>query len=108
MLSAIPGVAVVAQARGTIDGLETLRAQEHDLVVLDLHLEDGSGLDFVTRVKREFPAALLFVMTNQATEHHRRRIMADGADAFFDKSRDFDAMVEFVGRAAARLAGRGS
>jgi DNA-binding NarL/FixJ family response regulator len=104
LLSAIPGVAGVAEARGTSDGLEALRAQEHHVVVLDLHLADGIGLAFVAQVKREFPGALLFVMTNEATEHHRRRIMADGADAFFDKSRDFDAMAELVGRAAARAA----
>jgi DNA-binding NarL/FixJ family response regulator len=105
LLASLPGVEAVTGARGTTDGLETLRSQTHDVVVLDLHLADGNGLDFFSRLKREFPRVLVYVMTNEATEHYRRWTLAGGADAFFDKSRDFEALAGAVGEAAVRAAG---
>jgi DNA-binding NarL/FixJ family response regulator len=107
MFVVIPGVDDVVAVGGLNDGLEALRAQPHGVVILDLHLPDGSGADFLTQAKPAFPDVLVYVVTNDATEHHRRQMMALGADAFFDKSRDFDALVERVGHAALKLAAAG-
>lgn len=101
MFAAVPGVEAVLEAADTRDALGALRAHAPDVVILDLHMPGENGLEFAPKVKHELPSALVVVVTNQATETHRVRCLAAGADAFFDKSRDFDAVVRVVSEAAA-------
>ncbi len=105
LFGGVVGVDSVVQASTTGEALEALRAHAPEIVVLDLNLSGGGGPAFVSRVRRERAVALLVVMTNQVTEQHRRQLLALGADAFFDKSRDFDAVVGMVRSYSARAAG---
>ena len=107
MFAAVPGVEAVFEAIDARDALRALQAHAPDVVVLDLHMPGENGMAFAPRVKRERPQALLFVVTNEATDAHRRSCLAAGADAFFDKSRDFDAVVRVVSEAASRRSDAG-
>jgi DNA-binding NarL/FixJ family response regulator len=99
MLGEISG-ACVAEAASVSTALLALASEEPDLVVIDLHLAGESGLDVVVHARRERPAALLVVLTNDPSEHHRRRCALLGVDFFFDKSRDFDRLLEIVRQVA--------
>ena len=105
MLAAIPGVVAVFEAASVAEAVAVLAAHAPDVVVLDLHLRGESGLLLAPRVKQERPGALLLVLTNQSSEQHRRQCLALGADCFFDKSRDFDALVRTVADAIRDSAG---
>jgi DNA-binding NarL/FixJ family response regulator len=96
MLAAVGGVAAVFEAGDAEEALAAMRAQAPDIVLLDLHLPGGSGLALVSRVKRERPGARLYVVTNDASHPYRRLCLSLGADGFFDKSRDFEAVVQAV------------
>jgi DNA-binding NarL/FixJ family response regulator len=102
MLSAVPGVETILEAGSAAAALEALRAHDPEVIVLDLPLSDGSGLAFAHCVKRVRPEAVLVIVTNRSTVQHRRWCLAQGADAFLDKSRDFDAVAGIVSDAVAR------
>jgi len=102
LFTAVAGVDEVLEAATTDEALEALQHHAPEIVVLDLNLCGGGGPAFVSRVRAERPVSLLVVVTNQVTEQHRRQLIALGADAFFDKSRDFDAVVLMVGSYSAR------
>jgi DNA-binding NarL/FixJ family response regulator len=102
MLAAVRGVERVVEAGSAADALAALHANAPNVVVLDLHMPDQNGLAFAPYVKRLFPDALLIVLTNESTDQHRRQSLAAGADAFFDKSGEFDAVVRLIARMAAR------
>jgi DNA-binding NarL/FixJ family response regulator len=72
------------------------RASDVDVVVLDIHLPGKSGLAAVPVLHRMSPRPLIIVLTNDATEHHRREALLLGADHFLDKSREFDRVIELV------------
>jgi DNA-binding NarL/FixJ family response regulator len=105
LFGGVAGVDSVVEAATPEEALDALRAHTPEIVVLDLNLSGGGGPAFVSRVRRDHSIALLVVVTNQVTEQHRRQLLALGADAFFDKSHDFEAAVGIVGSYAARVAG---
>jgi DNA-binding NarL/FixJ family response regulator len=105
MLGEVPGAAVVEAATAAA-ALRAFRTEAPDVVVLDLHLAGESGLDLVPHAKRDCPAALLVVLTNDPSEHHRRECAWIGVHFFFDKSRDFDRVVEIVTEVARSDRGR--
>lgn len=67
-----------------------------DLVILDLHLGEDSGLDAIEALREACPGADVVVLTNDASAHHRRESAARGAELFFDKSREFERAVDVV------------
>ena len=99
MLGEVPGVTVVIEADGIAAAIHALYAREPDVIVLDLHLREESGLWLAARVKRERPGVLLVMMTNQPTLPMRRQCLALGVDHFFDKSRDFEDALQVVAEA---------
>jgi DNA-binding NarL/FixJ family response regulator len=105
MLRSLPGVDRILEASGVKEARSALAACTPGAVILDVNLPDGSGLAFAPEVKRACPRALLLIVSNEATEPYHRRSLEAGANAFFDKARDFDAMVRRVAQAAAAQAG---
>jgi DNA-binding NarL/FixJ family response regulator len=66
-----------------------------DFVVLDVHAPD-MGLTGLGQLRQRMPHAVFIVLTNEATELHRRKCLTGGADFFFDKSREFDRAIEVI------------
>lgn len=103
--------------------LERLEAIATDLVLLDLHLgcsvtrcrvtgcsvtgsrAAGSsaalGLELIDRIKGALPSALVVVLSNAASEPHRRECLRRGADYFFDKSLEFERAIQLIASRAA-------
>ena len=67
-----------------------------DVLVLDLHLKQGTGYEILLHLSRiaKRPIGKIIVLTNYASATHRRRAMALGADSFFDKSMQFEEMLD--------------
>lgn len=66
-----------------------------DLCVVDLFLEQGSGLGVLAACRDREPHQRVLVLTNYATLDTRRRCLDLGADMVFDKSTELDALLEF-------------
>jgi DNA-binding NarL/FixJ family response regulator len=91
----------IEEASTAREALSAATARRPDVVLLDLRLPGGSGLDIVADLKAIRPhAPVVVVLTNCASEQHRRRAMALGADAFFDKSREFARALDVACAAA--------
>ena len=92
-------------ARDGIDVLEASDADEADaafaaapadVIILDVHDRAETGLRLLSRLRERARTSTLIVLTNEANDLHRRECLRQGADYFFDKSREFDAAVELV------------
>jgi CheY-like chemotaxis protein len=95
MLREVPGVEP-HEAPGADEALEAIRAHLPDLVVIDVHMPGKSGIDVLPIIKALPSPPMVVILTSDPTEHHRRLSLAQGADFFFDKSRDFARVVELV------------
>lgn len=69
--------------------------------VVDMFLEEGSGLGVLAGCRQREPYQKVVVLANDATPDIRRRSLALGADAVFDKSRELD---EFFAYCLAEIA----
>ena len=96
LLGEIEGVDEVLEADELGDALAAARAAGPRVIVLDLNLRGASGLTIVPMLKREHPRTIVVIFTNHASEANRRRCVSSGADFFFDKSSDFERVVELV------------
>lgn len=103
-LEELTSVVVVGTAPDEKSAVQWLREHQggYELVIIDIFLAQGSGLD-VLRAAVELDGALtLAVLTNYATPTMRQRCLNLGAAKVFDKSTELDELVEFC----ARLGGR--
>lgn len=70
-------------------------AHDCDLVIVDIFLRQGSGLGLLQALQATGRACKRVVLSNFATPDLRRRCLALGADAVFDKSNDIEALLDW-------------
>lgn len=68
------------------------------LAVVDLFLLQGSGLGVLTSCRDRQPWQKVVILTNYATPDIRRRALALGADAVFDKAVELNEFLDYCGQ----------
>ncbi len=64
-----------------------------DLMIIDIFLKSGTGLEVLRRARGLLPQARLVVLTNYATPEMRSRCRELGADRVFDKSGELEELL---------------
>jgi DNA-binding NarL/FixJ family response regulator len=88
-----PGLSVVGFATSSSQAIVGIAETVPDIVTLDIHLENSSGIDVLAGIRELYPALKILVLTNNADPIYKSRIIAEGADYFFDKASEFDAAI---------------
>lgn len=73
---------------------------KRNLVIVDLMLKEGSGLDVLAGCRNRRPYQKVVVLTNYAAPATRSRAMALGADRVFDKSSKIDELLAYCAEQA--------
>jgi DNA-binding NarL/FixJ family response regulator len=89
-LETIKGVEVVEIADTVERASQAVRALKPDVVILDMQMPGGTGLDVLESMKRDQVRSIVIVLTNFAYPQYRRKCLASGANFFLDKSTEFD------------------
>jgi DNA-binding response OmpR family regulator len=87
------------QAASATDGLRLALAERYDLLLLDVVLPDGSGLDILAEVREQKPQQPVIVLTARGEEQDRIAGLRRGADDYVVKPfsvRELLARVEAV------------
>lgn len=71
-----------------------LESENFNLIILDLNLPDGSGLDLLKTLKEK--KSNIKVLVFSTNTHLKRVCLKYGAFAFFDKADDFDNLIEAI------------
>jgi two-component system response regulator DesR len=79
--------------QGCIDGILSAHP---DVVVLDVQLVGGAGLQVLRAVRQIEPGIAFVVFTINADAAFRKRYMAEGARHFLDKVTEFDQLANAV------------
>lgn len=96
----LTGIEVVAFAEDAHGALHLLEREPCHLVILDLFLDGGSGLDVLAGIRARGLTQPVMVLTNHATAEMRQRCLAAGASRVFDKAMELDAFFDHCQRLA--------
>jgi len=93
LLTDVHEVQVIGEAGEVQEATDAILKQKPDVVLLDIHLFNGSGIDVLQRLKKEKPAPVVIILTNYPYPQYRQKCLEAGADFFFVKSTEFDQVV---------------
>ena len=93
-LGEISGIEIVARARTGAEALQALREMRPEVMILDIRMPEGSGIDVLKGMQREKLTPIAIVLTNFAFSQYRKKCLQLGARFFFDKSADFNQVRE--------------
>ena len=98
MLEELIDVEIVGQAGTVAEAINAIEKLQPDVVILDIRLPDGSGIDVLQTIKQDEPAPVVIVLTNYTYPAYRQKCLRAGADFFLDKSTEFDQIPELFER----------
>ena len=92
-------VRVIGYAETEQSAVEWIEGPAPDckLMIIDIFLAFGSGLEVIRCAHRLRPATKLVVLTNYATAEIRQRCLQLGADKVFDKSAELEDLLAYCG-----------
>ncbi len=100
------GFQVVAEAATVAEAIERARRFEPDIVVMDVRLPDGSGIEACREIRAELPATRVVMLTSYPDEEAVLSAIVAGAAGYLLKqvrARDLVAALETVGRGESLL-----
>ncbi len=93
------GMTIAGEAATPADCIHAILATRPDVVVLDVQLDGGTGLQVLQAVRAAAPDIAFVVFSNNAGPAYRKRYLGAGATGFLDKAAEFDQLARAVTRA---------
>lgn len=93
-------IEVVGYADSESDAIEAILDKRPEVVVLDLQLRQGNGLNLLRILRKSGVSPKVIVLTNHTYAQYLQQCMAAGADYFFDKATEFVKAQEVLGNLA--------
>ena len=106
LLDRRPGFQVVAQAGSVQEAIAHARVQRPDIVVMDVRLPDGSGVEACREIRAELPDTRVIMLTSFPDDEAVLSAIVAGASGYLLKqirARDLVAALEAVGRGESLL-----
>jgi two-component system, NarL family, invasion response regulator UvrY len=92
---------VVAGEAATMEELTAcLRSERFDVAILDVPFGETSGLDAVARIRGEFPALPLVVISTYPESHYALAFMRAGVNAFLPRNMEPDEILNALAAVA--------
>ena len=96
LLSDVDNVQVIGQAGDAGEALDDIRILKPDTVLLDIRLPGKNGIQLLGEIKELQPDITVVIMTNYDYPQYRQQSIRAGADHFFNKTREFENIIEVL------------
>ncbi len=96
MLSEIEGIEIIGEAQNSLDAIELIEKLSPHVVILDVRMPQANGIKVLKAIKKDDKSPTVIIFTNYPYPQYRKRCMDVGADFFFDKSTEFDKLIDTV------------
>jgi len=95
-LAKLDGIEIVGHAETVAEAAEGVRNLRPDVVILDIRMPGGSGIDVLDGMKRDRVTPTVIVLTNYDYPQYRKKCIQSGASFFFDKSAEFEKVAQVL------------
>jgi DNA-binding NarL/FixJ family response regulator len=96
MLSDLESIDMIGQAENVEDAISSIREINPDVVILDIRMPGGSGIDVLENIDKKNSLPVIIMLTNYPYPQYRKKCMDAGADFFFDKSGEFEKVIDVL------------
>jgi DNA-binding NarL/FixJ family response regulator len=106
LIRRLPRVDLIGTVDTEADALQQVASYAPDVLILDLHLRDGSGFGVLRSLRRaRTTRPRVVVLTSFDLPQYRREAETLGVDAFLNKSRDYHRLPALLRAYAAQSGG---
>jgi DNA-binding NarL/FixJ family response regulator len=98
ILAKVENIGLVVTAHTLPTAQEILKAHKINVMVLDIQLPAGNGIDFLKWTRFKYPEIRVIMLSNLADDCHRAVAKNAGAYHFLDKSLEFDQLPEVLAK----------
>jgi two-component system response regulator NreC len=96
-----PDLDVVDEAGDVRDAVFKTRRHTPDVIVLDVMLPDGNGIEAIEKLHAEAPQAKVLILSMEDSPHHVRHAFGTGANGYVLKDAAEDELVSAIREVAA-------
>jgi DNA-binding NarL/FixJ family response regulator len=89
-------ISCVIEAETVDTAIQRINDEWPDVVVVDLQLSDETGFEILEFTVRQEHAPIVIVLTNFPSVENRRRAKSLGASYFFDKSFEYEKVIDVL------------
>jgi len=90
------GMEVVGEAGDGLAGIEAVRMERPDVVLLDLSMPVMDGLEALPSIRRLVPSAKIIVLSGFGATQMSERALATGADGYLQKGMSLKRILDYV------------
>jgi DNA-binding NarL/FixJ family response regulator len=101
-LGSLGGFDVIGYSESEDEAVKAIASAQPDVVITDIRLREGSGIEVVrkTHLMPVTERPRIFVLSNYAYPEYKRQCELAGADDFFDKSSEYDRLLDVMQQTA--------
>ena len=96
LLNTVEGLSVVAEASDGEQAIETFRAVQPDVTLMDLRLPKIGGADAIAKIREAFPGARIIVLTTFDGDEDIYRALQAGAKGYLLKGMDATELTDAI------------
>lgn len=96
LFEGVSEIEFILHAANSSETLRTINEMPVDVVLLDINLPDGNGIDILKKIKEIRPETKVVMFTNYAAKAFRDACYKLGADGFLEKSSDFEKVPQMI------------
>lgn len=101
VIAETPDLMVGGEAATAQEVLERVRAEHWDVVILDISLPGGNGIELIGEIRRERPESRVLILTVHSEDQYAVRAVRAGAAGFLTKETAPSLLVDAVRKIAA-------
>ncbi len=91
-----PSIQIVGEAEDCQDAVQKARSLQPDVILMDLVMPKGDGIEAIAEIKRHNPSLKVVVLTTFGDESKVKAAMEAGANGYLLKDADGDALLQAV------------
>jgi DNA-binding NarL/FixJ family response regulator len=96
LLSRVENIEIVAEAATTSEAVATAAESCPDVILMDLHLPGGGGVEATTQILADRQTSVVLVLTMHSDDAHLRDAIRAGARGYLLKDADPEAIVRAI------------